>query len=424
MKVLVIGNGGREHSIVWKISQSSHVKEIYVAQGNGGTADIAENIDISINDIIGLKQFAKDKGIDYTIVGPEAPLVSGIVDEFEKDGLKIFGPSSRAAIIEGSKAFAKKFMTKYEIPTADYLIINSVSAAADIIKKERFKYPYVIKADGLAAGKGSIIVKNKKEAKEAIERLMVKKEFGVAGETVVFEEFLEGVETSFMVFSDGKRGFPMVTSKDFKRLENNDEGPNTGGMGAISPSPFMDYNMIKETYEKIIMPTIYGMSLESRLFKGVLYAGLMITKKEIKVLEYNCRFGDPETQAMMLRLNTDLMEIIDGVINNTIKNMNIEWDINPSGCVALVSGGYPGQYEKGKEIVGLKRAKMIEGVQIFHAGTRKEGNKIYTNGGRVLNVCALSTSLQKAMEKIYNAISFISFEGMSYRTDIGVEKEK
>jgi phosphoribosylamine--glycine ligase len=424
MKILVIGSGGREHSIVWKISQSPHVKEIYIAPGNGGTADIAENIDISVNDVVGLKQFAKDKGIDYTIVGPEVPLVSGLVDEFEKEGMKIFGPSSRAAIIEGSKAFSKKFMSKYEIPTADYVIINNPSAAEDIIKKGRFKYPYVIKADGLAAGKGSIIVKNKKEAKAAIERLMVNKEFGVAGETIIFEEFLEGDETSFMVFSDGKRGFPMVTSKDFKRLENNNEGPNTGGMGAISPSPYMDYDFIKDVYEKIIMPTIYGMSLESRLFKGVLYAGLMLTKEGPKVLEYNCRFGDPETQAMLMRLNTDLIEIIDGVVNNTIKDMSIEWGLEPSGCVVLASGGYPEQYEKGKEIVGLKRAKMIKGVQIFHAGTKKEGNKVYTNGGRVLNVCASATSLKKAMEKIYNAISFISFENMAFRTDIGVEKEK
>ncbi len=424
MKILVVGSGGREHSIVWKVSQSPHVKEIYVAPGNGGTSDIAENIDISVNDVVGLKQFAKDKGIDYTIVGPEVPLVSGLVDEFEKEGLKIFGPSSRAAIIEGSKAFSKKFMSKYEIPTADYVIVNNPSAATDIIKKERFKYPYVIKADGLAAGKGSIIIKNKKEAKTAIERLMVKKEFGVAGETVIFEEFIEGVETSFMVFADGKRGFPMVTSKDFKRLENNDEGPNTGGMGAISPSPYMDYDSIKDVYERIIMPTIYGMSLESRLFKGVLYAGLMLTQDGPKVLEYNCRFGDPETQAMMMRLNTDLIEIVDGVVNNTLKDMNIEWSLEPSGCVVLASGGYPEKYEKGKEIVGLKRAKMIKGVQIFHAGTKKEGNKVYTNGGRVLNVCASATSLKKVMEKVYNAISFISFENMVFRTDIGVEKEK
>ncbi len=424
MKVLVIGGGGREHSLVWKLSQSPQIKELYAIPGNGGTADIAENIDISLNEIVKLADFAKEKKIDYTVVGPEAPLVSGIVDEFEKRGLNIFGPSQNASIIEGSKVYAKRFMKKYEIPTAEFQIANTPEEASDIIKKETFKFPYVIKADGLAGGKGSIIVKTKKEAQQAIEDLMINKKFGSAGEKVVFEEFLEGNETSYMVFSDGKRAFPLVTSKDYKRLENEDKGPNTGGMGAISPSPYIDYELIKEIQRKIVMPTIYGLAQESRMFKGVLYPGLMLTHDGPKVLEYNCRFGDPETQAIMLRLKTDLLEIIDGIQHNTLKDLEIEWSLEPSACVVLVSGGYPGHYEKGKEIFGLKRAKMIEGVQIFHAGTKKVDGKYYTNGGRVLNICAKAPSLDKVMEKIYSAISFISFEGMFFRTDIGMEKKE
>lgn len=423
MKVLVIGGGGREHSIAWKLSQSPQIKELYIIPGNGGTSEIGENINISLNEIVELADFAKEKKIDYTIVGPEAPLVIGIVDEFEKRGLNIFGPSKNASIIEGSKVYAKRFMKKYEIPTAKFRVANTPEEAQSFIKQKIFNFPYVIKADGLAGGKGSIIVKSKEEAYKAVEDLMINQKFGSAGEKVVFEEFLKGVETSFMVFSDGKRGFPLVTSKDYKRLEDGDKGPNTGGMGAISPSPYVDYDLIKDIQRKIVMPTIYGMAQESRMFKGLLYPGLMLTEEGPKVLEYNCRFGDPETQAIMMRLKTDLLEIIDGVIHNTIKDINIEWSLEPSACVVLVSGGYPEKYEKGKEIYGLKRAKMIEGVQIFHAGTKKEGGKYYTNGGRVLNICAIAPSLDKVMEKIYSAISFISFEGMRYRTDIGMEKK-
>lgn len=423
MKVLVIGGGGREHSIAWKLSQSPQIKELFFIPGNGGTADIGENINISLSEIGELADFAKEKKIDYTIVGPEAPLVSGIVDEFEKRGLHIFGPSKNASIIEGSKVYAKRFMKKYEIPTAEFKVANTPEEAKNYIKEGIFDFPYVIKADGLAAGKGSIIVKSKVEAKKAVEDLMIKKVFGSAGDKVIFEEFLKGKETSYMVFSDGKRAFPMVTSKDYKRLENEDNGPNTGGMGAISPSPYVNYDLIKDIQRKIVMPTIYGMGQESRLFKGVLYPGLMLTEEGPKVLEYNCRFGDPETQAIMLRLKTDLIEIVDGVIHNTIKDLNIEWSLEPSACVVLVSSGYPKHYEKGKEIFGLKRAKMIEGVQIFHAGTKKENGKYYTSGGRVLNVCATAPSLEKVMDKIYSAISFISFEGMTYRTDIGMEKK-
>ncbi len=423
MKVLVIGGGGREHSIAWKLSQSPQIKELYLIPGNGGTSEIGENVNISLNEIVEVADFAKEKKIDYTIVGPEAPLVSGIVDEFEKRGLNIFGPSKNASIIEGSKVYAKRFMKKYEIPTAKFRVANTPEEAQSFIKQKIFNFPYVIKADGLAGGKGSIIVKSKEEAYKAVEDLMINQKFGSAGEKVVFEEFLKGVETSFMVFSDGKRGFPLVTSKDYKRLEDGDKGPNTGGMGAISPSPYVDYDLIKDIQRKIVMPTIYGMAQESRMFKGLLYPGLMLTEEGPKVLEYNCRFGDPETQAIMMRLKTDLLEVIDGVIHNTIKDINIEWSLEPSACVVLVSGGYPEKYEKGKEIYGLKRAKMIEGVQIFHAGTKKEGGKYYTNGGRVLNICAIAPSLDKVMEKIYSAISFISFEGMRYRTDIGMEKK-
>ncbi len=422
MKVLIVGSGGREHALIWKVSQNPKVKEIYAIPGNGGTEEVAKNVDLSVNEITKIAEFAKEKEIDITIVGPEAPLVGGIVDEFEKHGLNIFGPSQKAAIIEGSKVFAKQFMKKYKIPTADFEIASSANEAYSIIKKGRFPYPLVIKADGLAGGKGSIIVKNEEEAKKALEDIMIKKVFGNAGERVVIEEFLEGHETSFMVITDGKRVFPLVTSKDYKKAYDGDKGPNTGGMGAISPSPFIDSETIKKIIGEIIYPTIEGMTNESRVFRGVLYAGLMLTSDGPKVLEYNCRFGDPETQVIMLRMESDLIEVVEGVINKRLLDAELEWSENVSGCVVVASGGYPLKYEKGKEIQGVARAKMIEGVQIFHAGTKKENGKLLTSGGRVLNVCATAPSLKTAMDKIYTAISFIYFEKMFYRKDIGIER--
>ncbi len=422
MKVLVIGSGGREHSIVWKISQNPDVKEIYAIPGNGGTSDVAKNIDISLNEISKIAEFAKEKEIDLTIVGPEAPLVLGIVDEFEKVGLKIFGPSQKAAEIEGSKVFAKKFMKKYKIPTADFEIAGSANEAWEIVKKGRFKYPFVIKADGLAGGKGSIIVKNVEEAKKAIEDLMIKKVFGNAGDRIVIEEFLYGKETSFIVITDGKRVFPLVTSKDYKKAYDGDKGSNTGGMGAISPSPYVSSKLIREITNEIIFPTINGMMNESRVFRGVLYAGLMITEEGPKVLEYNCRFGDPETQVIMLRMRSDLVDVLLSAASKRLSEADIDWSEDVSGCVVLASGGYPLKYEKGKEIQGLARAKMIEGIQIFHAGTKKVNGKFVTSGGRVLNVCGTAKSLKNAMDKIYTAISFIYFDKMFYRKDIGIER--
>jgi len=424
MKILVIGSGGREHCIAWKLSQNPDVKEIYIAPGNGGTREVGTNVNISYNDLVALSEFAREKKIDYTIVGPEAPLVSGIVDEFEKYGLKIFGPSQRAAIIEGSKVFSKKFMKKYDIPTADFEVANGLDKAKELIDKERFKFPYVIKADGLAGGKGSIIVEDKNQAYKAIQRIMIKREFGDAGKKVVFEEFMEGKETSFMVFSDGRRAFPLVTSQDYKRLKNDDKGPNTGGMGSFSPSPLAEYNFVTSINNRVITPAIYGMAQESRIFKGILYAGLMVTKDGPKVLEFNCRLGDPEIQSVFLRLQTDLLTIVDGVINNNIRNVDIDWSLDVAACVVLASGGYPLKYETGKKINGLKRAQSIKEIQIFHAGTKYENGKYYTKEGRVLNVCASAPSLKTALDKIYSAISFISFENMFFRTDIGLERKE
>ena len=423
MKIFVIGGGGREHALIWKLSQNPDIKQIYVAPGNGGMDEIATRVHLSVNDGQSLLQFAKEKEIDLTVVGPEAPLAAGIVDLFEKKGLKIFGPSQRAALLEGSKVCSKEFIGKYEIPTADFLVANTPQEAMSAIERGRFSYPFVIKADGLAAGKGVIVVSSKEEAVKAVEKIMVSKEFGGAGERLILEEFLTGQETSFMVFSDGKRAFPMVTSKDYKRRDNGNEGPNTGGMGAISPSPFIDYASIRMVMETIIMPTVFGMAQESRLFKGVLYAGLMMTPQGPKVLEFNCRFGDPETQTIMLRLQSDLLEIFLGIVNNSLSDVDIDWSMNASGTVVLASGGYPERYETGKEIYGLSRGTMMEGVQIFHAGTEKRDSKFLTSGGRVLNVCATAPSLQTVMEKIYTAVSFVSFEGMNYRNDIGVEEK-
>ena len=424
MKILVVGSGGREHALAWKTSQSPRLTKLFCAPGNVGTMSIAENVDISPSDIKGLADFAAQKKIDLTVVGPELPLILGIVDEFEEKGLKIFGPKKDTAELEGSKVFAKQFMERHKIPTARYRIAESPEEAGQILNSGEFSFPLVVKADGLAAGKGAIICKNQKEAEEVVHLIMVDKEFGEAGRRILVEEYLRGKEASFIVISDGKEVVPLVTTMDHKPVYDGDKGPNTGGMGAISPSPFIGDELFSEIMESIVFPTVTHMGGEGRKLKGVLYAGLMLTEEGPKVLEYNCRFGDPETQPQVLRMESDLVDILLSIVEEDVSEKQIQWSRKASGCVVLASGGYPLKYEKGKRIEGLKEVSEMPGIAVFHAGTKYQDGEYYTNGGRVLGVCASEESLSETMEKIYNAISGISFEGMHFRRDIGTTREE
>lgn len=424
MNVLVVGSGGREHALAWKIAQSSHLKKLYCAPGNPGTMSIANNVPIDPSEIKELVSFASQKKIDLTVVGPEVPLVLGIVDEFEKEGLKIFGPKKNAAELEGSKVFAKQFMERHKIPTGMFRIADSPEQAKEMLNSGEFPFPVVVKADGLAAGKGVIICRDLKRAEDAVTAIMIDKEFGDAGNRIVIEEFLRGKEVSFIVITDGTKVLPFVTTMDHKPVYDGDKGPNTGGMGAISPSPFIDHEMFDEVIKTIIFPTITRMHEEGRKYEGVLYVGLMLTEEGIRVLEYNCRFGDPETQPQMLRLESDLLELLLGVIEGTILEKGIQWSQMTSGCVILASGGYPKKYEKGKRIDGLAEASKNPSVTIFHAGTKYEEGHYYTNGGRVLGVCASESTLAETMKIIYEAISHIYFEAVHYRHDIGAAREE
>jgi len=422
MKVLVVGSGGREHALAWKISKSPLVDQLYCAPGNPGTASLGENIAVSDSDIPGLARFAAEKKVDLTVIGPEMPLTLGIVDEFENRGLTVFGPNKKAAELEGSKVFAKQFMERHRIPTGRFKVAESPIQAQRILKSGEFFFPVVIKADGLAAGKGVIVCPSLRKAEEAVDMIMVKKQFGNAGKKILIEEFLKGKEVSFIVISDGAKVQPLVTTMDHKAVYDGDRGPNTGGMGAISPSPFITPELFTGIINTIIFPTINRMREEGRKFKGVLYAGLMLTEEGPKVLEYNCRFGDPETQVQMVRMESDLVEILlNAGVENVLKT-EIAWNVQASGCVVLASGGYPLAYEKGKLIRGLKEISGLPGITVFHAGTKFEGGEYYTNGGRVLNICASEKTLSGTMENIYSAVSGISFEGMHYRRDVGVQK--
>ncbi|MEN8152483.1 MAG: phosphoribosylamine--glycine ligase [Acidobacteriota bacterium] len=416
MKILVIGSGGREHALIWKISQSKRVDKIYALPGNGGISDLAEIVDIDASNIIEIADFVQEKKIHLTVVGPELPLSLGIVDEFNKRNLKIFGPTRKASLIESSKAFAKEFMKKNKIPTAGYSIFSSAMEAVNYIKTCNF--PVVVKTDGLAAGKGVFICEDIKSAEESIRTILMENKFGKSGEQIVIEEFLKGEEMSFIVISDGKRALPLVTSMDYKRAEENDKGPNTGGMGAISPAPGINEKLFNKIMESIILPTIEGLRFEGKEFRGVLYAGLMITSEGPKTLEFNVRFGDPETQAILLRLKSDIIDIFEGAVEGSLHDVEAEWEENVSACVVLASEGYPGQYETGKKLEDLHRAKT-SGVEIFHAGTRVEDKTYLTSGGRVLNVCASSPTLKETMKKIYDSIPFIKYENLYYRKDIG-----
>lgn len=420
MKILVLGSGGREHALVWKISQSKNVKKIYSIPGNGGMKDLAESIDFKGSDIIKIADFAQEEKIDLTVVGPENLLSLGVVDEFRTRNLKIFGPTQKAAAIESSKSFAKEFMKKNNIPSAEYGIFTSPIEAMKYLSESEF--PQVIKADGLAAGKGVFIVQNIKEAEESIQAIMLDKKFGKAGDKVVVEDFLTGSEMSFMVISDGKRVVPLASAMDYKKISEGDKGLNTGGMGAISPSPQISKDLFNQVMKTIIMPTIEGLRFEGREFRGVLYAGLMITNKGPMVLEYNVRFGDPETQAVLLRLKSDFVELMEGAVEGNIADVVVEWDEKVSACVVLASKGYPMGYETNKSIQGLERAKA-QGVKIFHAGTEVREKTTFTTGGRVLSVCAAEPTLKDTMKTIYDAISFISYDNIYYRNDIGRKKK-
>ncbi|SHI41250.1 phosphoribosylamine--glycine ligase [Lutispora thermophila] len=417
MKVLVVGSGGREHALVWKLLQSPKVNYIYCAPGNGGIKQMAECVDIEADDIEGLCRFAKKQRIDLTVVGPELPLSLGIVDAFEKEGLRIFGPRKNAAILESSKAFAKDFMQKYGIPTAKYNTYEDPDKAKEDIGS--FGLPVVIKADGLAAGKGVIIANTKEEALNAIDTMMTDKHFGEAGNKVVIEEFIQGKEASILAFVDGKTAVPMVSAQDYKRVFDDDKGLNTGGMGAISPVPHYDEKVEADVMQRIIKPTVEAMNKENRPYKGVLYFGLMITNEGPKVIEYNCRFGDPETEAVLLRLESDLVEIMEAVIEERLHEVEIKWSSNAAMCVVMASGGYPGSFRKGYEINGLEKEE--QGI-IFHAGTKYIDGKTVTNGGRVLVFGALGRTLEEARAIVYGDMEKVSFTDCHYRRDIGLVK--
>jgi phosphoribosylamine---glycine ligase len=417
MKVLVVGSGGREHALVWKISQSPKVTAIYAAPGNAGIAQLAECVAIKADDIPGLLVFAKSKAVDLTIVGPEGPLSMGIVDEFEKAGVRAFGPSGKAAEIEASKRFSKDLMKKYNIPTAAYgVFTNKADAEAYVWEKGA---PIVVKADGLAAGKGVFVAETIDEALKALDLIMANKAFGAAGDRVVIEECLKGEEASFMAFSDGRTVVPMASSQDHKRVFDADKGPNTGGMGAYSPAPVVTKKLERKVMDTIMIPTVRAMEKEGRLFKGVLYAGLMINDGEAKVLEFNARFGDPETQPIMARLDTDLIEIIEAILDGSLVKIDIKWKPDSAVCVVMASGGYPGNYEKGRIISGLDNAAKQRGVVVFHAGTALKNGVVVSDGGRVLGVTGLGSVVAAAIDNAYAGVREISFEGMHYRRDIG-----
>lgn len=417
MKVLVVGGGGREHALVWKISQSPRVTKIYAAPGNAGMAQLAECVQIKAEDIPGLLAFARTQTIDLTVVGPEGPLSMGIVDEFTKAGLRIFGPSGKAAVIEASKQFSKDLMKKYHVPSAEYGVFTDRAAAEAYVREKGA--PIVVKADGLAAGKGVVVAETVEEALKALDLIMSEKAFGKAGDRVVIEECLKGEEASFMAFTDGKTVVPMASSQDHKRVFDADKGPNTGGMGAYSPAPIVTKKLERKIMETIMVPTVRAMEKEGRLFKGVLYAGVMIHEGEAKVLEFNARFGDPETQPVMSRLDTDLITILEAIVDGTLSKIEIAWKADSAVCVVMASGGYPGNYEKGKEITGLDKAAGHDNVMVFHSGTSQKNGKIVTDGGRVLGVTALGPVVAAAIDKAYAAVRDISFEGAHYRRDIG-----
>lgn len=417
MKVLVVGGGGREHALIRKIKESPKVDSIACCPGNGGISYDAECYPVSATDIDGVVNLAKEIKADFVVVAPDDPLVAGMVDALNDAGFATFGPKANAAIIEGSKVFSKDLMLKYNIPTAEYKVFDK---ADDVISylKEKNEFPAVIKADGLALGKGVIIPETLEEAVAGVKEIMEDKIFGASGNNVVVEEFLTGPEVSVLAFTDGKCVKPMVSSMDHKRALDGDKGLNTGGMGTVSPNPYYTDEVAKECMEKIFIPTIEAMNKEGRTFKGCLYFGLMITPKGPKVIEYNCRFGDPETQVVLPRLKTDIMDIFEAINTETLSDLDIQWDDRACTCVIMASGGYPKSYPKGLEISGLENGQL-DGVTVYHAGTAIKDGKLVTSGGRVLGVTALGDTLEDALKKSYDAVDKIKFENAHYRKDIG-----
>ena len=419
MRVLVVGAGGREHALVWKINQSARVEKIFCAPGNAGIGHLAECVDISAVDIEALLIFAKKERIDLTIVGPESSLVAGIVDIFEENGLRIFGPRKNSAILEGSKVFTKEFLQKYDIPSASFKVFTEKKKAKKYIDK--CGVPLVVKADGLAAGKGVIVAQTIAEAKDAVDLIMTEKAFGEAGDRIVIEECLRGEEASFIAFTDGKTILPLPSSQDHKAIFDNDKGPNTGGMGAYSPAPVVTDAITAYVMEKIMLPTVQGLEAEGRPYKGMLYAGLMIDGDKINVLEFNCRFGDPEAQPLLMRLQTDIIDIFEAAIDGCLDTVTMKIDPSPTVCVVMASGGYPGTYEKGKVIKGLAGAAKVDGVMVFHAGTAIKNNRTVTAGGRVLGVTASGKTLEEAISRAYLAVDQIRWTGCYCRRDIGAK---
>ncbi len=424
INILVIGSGGREHSLAWKISKSPKLKELYCIPGNPGMEEIAECVDIDTNDIEALIRFAVSNEIGLTVVGPEDPLVDGIVDRFQDANLNIFGPNKKAAILEGSKAYSKNLMRKHGIPTGDFKIFQDCEPALDYLNL--IEGPVVIKADGLAKGKGVFVCKNKDEAIKAVNQIMKDRVFGSAGEKIVIEEFLEGREVSVLAFTDSKTILAMEMAQDHKAAYDGGKGPNTGGMGAFSPAPTLNNRIYTEIEKHVLVPTVHAMNREGRPYKGLLYAGLMINTHEakVRVLEYNVRFGDPETQALMVRMESDIVPILLATINGTLDQIELIWDQRPSVCVVLASEGYPAKYETGLEISGLDNLQTLKDTEVFHAGTKKINGKLLTNGGRVLNVTASGSDINEAQKKAYEAAEQIHFDGVHFRKDIASNLQK
>jgi phosphoribosylamine--glycine ligase len=417
MKILVIGGGGREHALAWKIAQSPLVTKLYCAPGNPGTATLAENLPIAVDQLDKLLAFAYENKIDLTVVGPEQPLSLGIVDLFESHGLKVFGPSQKAAFIEGSKAFSKDLMQKYNVPTAAYGVFSDQAEAEAFIN--RTGAPIVVKADGLAAGKGVIIARTCEEAVIAVRDMLSGNAFGSAGSRVVIEEFLTGEEASFLVITDGKRIIPLASAQDHKAVFDGDLGPNTGGMGAYSPAPVVTPDIHEKAMQQVIRPTVDGMAAEGRPYRGVLYAGLMIKDGQVKTLEFNARFGDPECQPLLMRMKSDIVPVLMAVANGDLEGIDIEWHDKASVCVVMAAEGYPGEYRKGEVISGLEAAAAIDEVHVFHAGTAQRDGSCVTSGGRVLGVTALGDSVQDSINLAYRAVECINWQGVQFRRDIG-----
>jgi phosphoribosylamine--glycine ligase len=419
MKVLVVGNGGREHALAWKIHQSPLVKEVYCAPGNAGMEAVADCVPIDTSNIVEVADFAQTIKADLTVVGPELPMVLGMADEFQRRGLPIFSPTRAAAEIEASKAFARDFMRRHKIPAPRYEMCDSAEAAGDFVKRAPFGYPIVVKADGLAAGKGTVVAADAAEAQAAVEHMMVDRRFGNAGARLIMEEFLDGEELSFLVFSDGSRVVPMTSVQDHKRVGDNDTGGNTGGMGTVSPSTSLSLDAHKQIMQEVILPTVKGMAAEGRRYQGVLYAGLMITAQGPRVLEFNARFGDPETQVLMMRLRSDLVPVLKAVAEGDLGDTRLEWAKEPAVCVVMTARGYPGEVETGQEIHGLDALQNQKDVCVFHAATTRRDGRLVTVGGRVLGVTALGANLEQAIDRAYDAAGKVRFDGMHYRRDIG-----